>query len=99
MERKNIQKRRKETPYVGQQIYVDSSFYIAHARDDFLGGLAIIANAWEEFGSTWISIKENPGITYGWTYLKEQQEKLKQEYGKRTAKKIPNLNPRFNYEW
>ena len=77
-------------PSVGDDIYVGTSMYIDHGEDDVCGGLAEVTKV--EIGMSggnpktpFISVKEHPGRGYNWEMLREQQAKLKKEFGKKRA--------------
>ena len=84
-------------PMVGDKIYVDSSFYISHGEDDFVGGLATISGVSKGMSAgddTWfVSIVERPGHEYNYEILVEgdRQKKLKKEFGRR--KPYPDPDP------
>jgi len=62
-----------EKPQIGQEIYIPSSKYISHGRDDIAGGLAIITEV-KEGGSAckwFVSVEEVPGVSYNYEKLME----------------------------
>lgn len=85
-------------PKVGSDIYVDSSLYLSHGKDDFAGGLAQVYKITKEKHGLrkvhGIQIVERPGHTYYWENgLAEKQTKLKKEYGKRRSRPDPDYHP------
>lgn len=88
-------------PSVSKEIYVDSSFSMSHGRDDVLGGLATVTKVEKgrSAGETihFISVKEHPGHGYNWEQvLAKKQEELKEEFGSKRARPIPDKRPEFN---
>lgn len=69
-------------PKKGDLIYIDTSLYIDHGRDDFRGGLCEISDVRCD-PQIMVSVMERPGTRYGWEYLSQQQEKLKKTFGER----------------
>jgi len=88
-------------PKVGDEIYVPSSFYISHGRDDVQGGKAIVARVevreqYPEFNRYWVRVEELPGRCYNWGVLERDQEKLKERYGEVRAHPDPDNHPSSN---
>ncbi len=83
-------------PKVGDKIYVNSSFYISHGSDDFVGGLATISKVYQGISGgekTWfVEIKERPGSGYNYEMLVEKQKELKKEFGKKKAYADPDID-------
>jgi len=84
-----------DAPKVGDDIYVGSSYYIDHGEDDFEGGLCKVTQV--SLGTSagkkvpFICIKERPGHSYNWEYLKEHQAEWKKEFGKRRGYEDPDF--------
>jgi len=88
-------------PKAGDEIYVDTSLYLGHGIDDFIGGKAQVWEVYEEQLKNgdkiiWITVVEHMGCRYNWTVLSEEQEKLKHECGERRAYPSPDLRIEFN---
>lgn len=83
-------------PKVGDQIYLDTSLYVTHGADDFIGGLCEVASVKEEWGTIWVSVKEDPETLHGWPELYKMQEQLKSEFGSRRGYKKPDYRAEFN---
>jgi len=81
-----------KNPKVGDKIYIPSECYISHGSDDVDGGLATVKNVTKVNKYTYIEVKENPGTEYVWEYLSKKQEKLKKEFGKKKARKCPDID-------
>ena len=79
-------------PKVGDEIYVESSFYISHGEDDFCGGLAKISKISKEYGTTFVEVVERPSHGYNYEILMENQEQLKKQFGKKRAHPDPDIN-------
>lgn len=83
-------------PKVGDSIYLDTSLYVTHGADDFIGGLCEVASVKEEWGTIWVSVKEDPETLHGWPELYKMQEQLKMEFGTRRGYKRPDYRAEFN---
>src|SRR5512139_3511075 len=86
-----------EEPQIGQKIYIPSSRYISHGRDDIAGGLATITEV-KEGGSAcnwFVSVAEVPGA-YNYEILMELQAELKIEFGEQCAHPDPDWSPGSN---
>ena len=90
-------------PVISQKIYVNTSLYVYRGEDDFSGGIATISKIEhsetlpsDHYNYTMVGIKERPGTMYNWSYLYEQQEELKKEFGDRLAHPDPDNDPEFN---
>ncbi len=82
-------------PKVGEDIYVDSAYFIDHGEDDREGGLARVSKIWEvENGGRVahrLEVEEFLGLSYSWEYdLAPQQNKLKGRFGARRASYSPD---------
>ena len=74
-------------PKVGDQIYLDSEFYVTHGEDDFIGGPCTITYVSGDKPPFWIQIEENRG-TFTWRYDKKEQECLKRKFGTRRGYRL-----------
>ncbi len=92
-------------PKVGDIIYVGTSLYLSHGADDVQGGKAHVTEIKRKGNYIFVSVKEHPGNSYTWEiigdtsgcpFLKDKQEKLKEQFGDEWAKEIPDLDPEFN---
>lgn len=83
-------------PRVGDLIYVDTSLYVTHGADDFIGGLCEVASVKEEWGIIWVSVKEDAETLHGWAELYKMQEQLKSEFGNKRGYKRPDYRREFN---
>lgn len=75
-----------ELPKVGDDIYLPGAWYIDHGEDDKAGGLAEVVKVEKEM----VGVKEFPGSSYNWGYLRDNQEKWKKEYGNNRAHPDPD---------
>jgi len=86
----------------GDVIYVESSIYLSHGRDDFRGGLAeVVAYTTDLAGSTtapFVRVAQNPHTWYGWLGLAPKQKKLRAQFGQNWSYPDPDDRPEFN-EW
>lgn len=84
-------------PKVGDDIYVRTSAYISHGEDDFHGGLCRVAKVTVDMSAgkpTWfISVEERPGTGYNWSILREEQAKLKAQFGDARGYEDPDYSP------
>jgi hypothetical protein len=84
-----------KAPKVGDLIYVGSSYYLDHGEDDFEGGICKVIDV--ELGVSagkkvpFIEVKERPGHSYNWEYLKEHQAEWKKEFGKKRGHADPDF--------
>jgi hypothetical protein len=87
-----------EAPQIGQKIYIPSSRYISHGRDDIAGGLATITEV-KEGGSAcnwFVSVAEVPGASYNYEILMGLQAELKEKFGEHCAHRDPDCSPGSN---
>lgn len=85
-----------EVSKVGDLIYVDTSLYVTHGVDDFIGGLYEVDSV-QIFGDAiMVSVKEEPAALYSWDYLSELQDKLSIEFGSQRGHKRPDHRQEFN---
>lgn len=97
MKKKTTKSKVIKTPKVGQKIYVDTSLYLSHGSDDFVGGIATVTRVYKEISGgekvTFVDIAERPGHGYNWTqFLMNKQAELKKEFGKRKAHADPDID-------
>lgn len=87
-------------PKIGDEIYVRTAIYISHGVDDVQGGLArviAITNGTSAGRKVqFVEVAEHPGNLYNWDFLGEDQEALKERFGKIRARRDPNDRPEFN---
>lgn len=93
----------EELPKVGDKIYVGSSYYLGHGRDDFEGGLATIRAVdisetlpIDHINAVMIRINERTGWAYNYKVLLDQQEELKSQFGDQAAFADPDDREEFN---
>jgi hypothetical protein len=90
---------KKYIPKVGDLVYVDTSLFVTHGIDDFIGGLCeVIAVDPPGKENCSIRVKEDPDTIHSWAYLAELQEKLKAEFGQSRGYQRPDYRPEFNRE-
>jgi len=89
-------KNKNYIPKVGDLVYVDSSIYLSHGVDDFIGGLCEITSVSNGDGNYGIEVKEDPDVRYSWEYLAELQDKLKEQFGENRGYQRPDHRPEFN---
>ena len=93
LEKKELKK--LKAPKVGNLVYVGSSYYIDHGEDDFEGGLCKITHVKLDTSAgkkvPFISVKERPGHSYNWEYLKERQAEWKKEFGTKRGHADPDF--------
>jgi hypothetical protein len=88
-------------PKVGDIIYVPTSLYLSHGRDDFEGGKAIVHRI-EKANSSgkkvhMVAIKERNGYIYNWeSYLAKNQKEWKKKYGDKIAHHDPDYSEDSN---
>jgi len=89
-------------PQIGKDVYIPTSLYMGHGRDDFQGGLCKVIKIEEGISAGkkayFIEVAERPGHMYNWEFLQEDQKELKKEYGKRRGCPDPDYRPEFN-DW
>ena len=83
-------------PEIGDIIYLNSKLYLSHGADDLSGGKARVISVSRQGDSYWIMTEVSPTRSYNWSYLSEQQEWLKSEFGLKWANKDPDYRPEFN---
>lgn len=86
-------------PKVGDEIYVPSSLYLSHGRDDFRGGLCRVVVVREMLGAPYVEVEEDPGTLHSWAYLEPLQDDLRARFGDERGRPDPDLRPEFNEGW
>lgn len=87
-------------PKVGERIYIPSSLYLSHGRDDIQGGWAEVSEVREDkMGQVRVKVKPFPASEYSWHYLAEKQEEWRREYGEQEARPDPDERSEFNTSW
>jgi len=81
-----------DIPKVGDHIYVDTSLFVTHGEDDFIGGLCRVCSV-KDF---MIEVEEDPGAFYNWHSLREEQESLKKQFGNKRGYKKRDHRDEFN---
>lgn len=88
------------TPKIGDMIYMPTSLYLSHGKDDFCGGKAYIAEIKKGISAGketyFVRIKERPFCLYNWEILLSEQKKLKENYGDNKAHQDPDFSEEFN---
>ena len=88
-------KKEKNIPKIGDLVYVDTSLFVTHGIDDFIGGLCEVISVEDD---NWIRVKEDPDTSHSWEYLAKMQDKLKKEFGNKRGYQRPDHRPEFNRE-
>lgn len=82
-------------PKVGDLIYLPTRMSIDHGYDDVCGGVGIVMkiNSGISAGkpTPFVTTHEQPGRSYNWNWLREEQEDLKVDYGDCWASPDPDL--------
>jgi len=86
----------------GDVIYVDTSLYLSHGRDDFRGGLAEVIEARADISAgkptPFVRLAQDSDTWHNWQMLAANQKKLRAEFDKNWAHPDPDDRPEFN-EW
>lgn len=86
----------------GDVIYVDTSLYLSHGRDDFRGGLAEVIESRMDISAgqptLFVRLAQEPDTWHNWKILAAEQKELRAEFGKKWAHPDPDYRPEFN-EW
>ena len=86
----------------GDVIYVDSSIYLSHGRDDFRGGLAEVVSLRADLSlgrdAPFVCLAQDPGTWHNWQMLAAEQKALRALFGKKWSHPDPDDRPEFN-EW
>lgn len=87
---------------VGDTVYVRTSLYLGHGRDDFHGGKAVVTRVMKGMSAgkmvPFIVVEERPDTEYNWEMLSEEQDELKKRFGSDVAHAYPDYRTEFN-EW
>lgn len=90
------------SPKVGEDVYLPTRWYLSHGRDDFQGGLCKVTKVYVDTSAgdpTWfIEVAERPGYSSNWASLREDQAKLKAEFGDKRGYPDPDEHPDSN-DW
>jgi hypothetical protein len=87
---KGVRYKGSAPPKPGDVIYIPGALYIDHGEDDVAGGMATVSEVETKYGSTFVSVAEVPGRGYNWASLREQQDRLAEEYKDRRAHPDPD---------
>jgi hypothetical protein len=86
----------------GDVIYVDSSIYLSHGRDDFRGGLAEVVSLRASLSAgrhaPFLCVAQEPGTWHNWQMLAAAQKALRARFGKNWSRPDPDYRSEFN-EW
>lgn len=81
---------------VGDKIYIPGRAFISHGEDDVAGGSATVSKVTRrESGGgihLFIEVKEVPGTSYNWTFLRDRQVELAAQFGASEAHPDPDVN-------
>jgi hypothetical protein len=89
-------------PKPGDRIYIESTIYVHHGVDDFLGGICTVKATRTSIQSdgkeiTEVEVEEDPNTWSRWEgYLEPRQEEWKKEYGEQRGRLRPDFRPEFN---
>ena len=83
-------------PKIGDIIYLDTQLHLSHGIDDLRGGRARVISVNKEHGSYWITTEVDPSSSYKWSYLNEEQDRLKKEFGLKWAHSDPDYRSELN---
>lgn len=87
-------------PKVGDEIYVDTHWYMDRGREDRDGGLAKVTAVEVKFHTTWVYVEEfGRDHPENWAWIGPRQTELRQEYGKQRARRTPDDHPSANPGW
>ena len=85
-----------DKPKIHSDIYVPTSCYIGHGKDDVQGGAAQVIKVEKGVSAgkkVWfVEVLEHPGHSYNWPNLAKDQKKLKREFGKKRAYPDPDYH-------
>ena len=86
----------------GDVIYVDTSLYLSHGRDDFRGGLAEVIGFRPNISAgkptPFVCVAQEPDSWHNWQMLASMQKELRERHGKEWSHPDPDDRPEFN-EW
>lgn len=81
-------------PEVGDDIYVRSHFFIDRGWDDVMGGLARVTRVYSGISAgkptPFVEVAEHPGRGYNWRILRDQQDRLQEQFGESRAYPDPD---------
>lgn len=82
---------------VGTQIYIQVSMSISNGSSDVAGGISTIKKITNGISAgkpcRFVELEGIPGHSYNWDgYLKNEQSRLKKEYGNQKAKPDPDID-------
>ena len=92
-------------PKPGDKIYIESTIYIDHGADDFLGGICTVkaTRAVRQSSGeviTQVEVEEDPNTWSRWEgYLEPKQEESSKEYGEQRGRLRADLRREFNKGW
>jgi hypothetical protein len=80
----------------GDELYIDSSWYIEQGERDVCGGIAIVKNVERhqvrmKVNQWFVTLKGIEGHIYNLTILLERQAELEEEFGDRIAHNCPDV--------
>ena len=86
----------------GDVIYVDTSLYLSHGRDDFRGGLAEVIGFRPNISAgkptPFVCVAQEPDSWHNWQILASMQKELRERHRKGWSHPDPDDRPEFN-EW
>ena len=95
-----MKQQKKQLPLAGRDVYIPTALHLSHGVDDFEGGLCRIVRVSEGISAgkkvLFIEVAERPDHSYNWECLRDEQEKLKKEYGRSRGRKAPDYSPELN---
>ena len=87
-------------PKVGDTIYVPTALHCGHGCDDRHGGKAVIKRVEGRISAgeqtPFVVVIAFPHTSFNWSYLAEQQEGLRAQFGDQEAHPDPDYRPEFN---
>ena len=93
-------------PKLREDVYVPTSLYLSHGKDDVVGGLAQVVEIRTgtkgkalDINLVFVRTLEHPNVFYNWAILLEKQEELKEEFGNQRAYPDPDMRAEFNDWW
>jgi hypothetical protein len=89
-----------DVPRPGDVIYVDTELHLSHGMDDVRGGKATVTRVTSGISRgarvPFVEVEQNPGTSYNWALLAEQQAELAARFGEAWAHPDPDPRPEFN---
>jgi hypothetical protein len=87
-------------PKPGDVIYLPTSLYLSHGRDDFQGGRCIVSGVKDGISggapAVYVSVKERSGHSYNWAFLGPEQAELQKRFGEAPGHPDPDYREEFN---